>query len=241
VTAHGRGWHLDHAEKLLLGAERVCKDFHRLDPEVAVDAFPSVRQGLGLSLRRVEAHLKLAELLADDVERVEPDAVKAKAETALHVALSCCNQYTGVCDDNGRAVHELMRDHGIEPTKQQPDTEATEQPADEYWCGTCKETFSPLDHYHCVKCKALTGMTGHPNGCPTPYGPAPMVPRVWRKGDEPPPFDVKKVRHDNSQVFTRVGPNGWRAGVGALITGEQLLARLIGGYKLTEVIEDGAL
>jgi hypothetical protein len=67
---------------------------------------------------------------------------------------------------------------------------------------------------------------------------APREPRVWRKGDEPPPLDVKKVRHDNSQVFTRVGSNGWRAGIGRVLTGEQLIDQL-GGYKLTEVIEDG--
>jgi uncharacterized small protein (DUF1192 family) len=84
----------------------------------------------------------------------------------------------------------------------QPDTEATEQPADEYWCGTCKEAFSPLDHYHCVKCKALTGMTGHPNGCPTPYGPTPMVPRVWRKGDAE-PVDVAQVRDVDGDIWER--------------------------------------
>jgi hypothetical protein len=67
---------------------------------------------------------------------------------------------------------------------------------------------------------------------------APREPRHWYKHDEPPPLDVKKVRHDNSQVFTRVGPNGWRADAGRVITGEQLIARL-GGYKLTEVTGDG--
>lgn len=68
----------------------------------------------------------------------------------------------------------------------------------------------------------------------------PTEPRVWRKGDKPPPFDVKKVRHDNSQVFTQINPDRWQAGDWGLpITGEQLTARL-GQYKLTEVSVDQA-
>jgi crossover junction endodeoxyribonuclease RusA len=203
--------------------------------EAACEALEKRRVALANAIQHETASFYDA---VDEVQamRAELDAVKANAITppsnwtarvanhfpgdyGLRGLIAEINSWRGVPSD------QVSLDAEIESWRGQPDTEATEQPADEYWCGTCKETFSPLDHYHCVKCKALTGMTGHPNGCPTPYGPAPMVPRVWRKGDEPPPLDVKKVRHDNSQVFTRVGPNGWRAGAGPVITGEQLIDR----------------
>jgi hypothetical protein len=48
------------------------------------------------------------------------------------------------------------------------DEAVSELPADEYWCGTCKDTFPPNDHYHCVNCQQRTSMLGHPNGCPAP-------------------------------------------------------------------------
>lgn len=65
MTVHTRDWHLDRAEQLLLGVDQACKNLRQEDPSEVYDAFPDVHAGLELSVRRAEAHLRLAELIPD--------------------------------------------------------------------------------------------------------------------------------------------------------------------------------